>query len=251
MTTRAADLDGGRLGQGGDGGRVVGRHRLGPGPGRRRPGTWRPCRAGRGRAAGPPRRTRSTSRPGRAVDGDQRAAAARRPRSVRRPQVVGEAGVAGLDGAEAGDQAALARPRRPGRPRRRPWPCGGRPGCRSGRRGAGRRAAGDGQGVALDVGPGAESLDHVGHRGQAVHLLDPELTDVGEDGGARRPRRRPRPGRVSRRARGSRWAGTSVPRSGPGRARRLARAGPAGLDGHVAPPCAAGREMKPRRAGPS
>ena len=44
--------------------------------------------------------------------------------------------------------------------------------------------AGDGEGVAFDPRHGAESLDHGGHGGQPVDLLDSQLADVREDRGA-------------------------------------------------------------------
>ena len=137
------------------------------GRGRRPPGTWRPYRAVRRRAARPPPSTRSTCRhrPGRRWRPAAGAGAAAPAGQTR--EVLGEGRVAGLDGAEPGDEAALARHAQPSRPRRRPWPSGGRPGCRSG-----RRAAGPPTPVTASVSPsmrgaGAEGLDHVGHRAPA------------------------------------------------------------------------------------
>ena len=126
------------------------------------------------------------ARPGRPVDGDDESPGRQWvvPGEVR--QVIGKSGVAGLDGTEAGDEAALAGDR----------------GERS-HGGSHRHAvitlaveagavecggAGDRQRVSLDVRRGAERLDHGDHRRQAVDLLDPQLADVGEDGGPPRHR---------------------------------------------------------------
>ena len=114
--------------------------------GRRRRGTSLPYRAVRGRDGWPPRSTRWTCRRprGRRWRRAGRGGAVlfgRLARSRRReaPEVVGEARVAGRRGVEPGDQAPLARARRPAPRPRPPSPCGGRPGCRTGRRAAGRR----------------------------------------------------------------------------------------------------------------
>ena len=98
----------------------------------------------------------------------------------QRSQVVREPRVAGLHRAEPGDQAALARARREGGHRGRH----GHPVVTAAvEAGAAQWTtdARDRQRVTLDRGGGAEGLDHVRHRGQPVHLLHPQLTDIGED----------------------------------------------------------------------
>ena len=155
---------------------------------------------------------------GRPVDGDDQGPGCRRAGAGQAAEVVGEPGIAGLHRAEPGDEAALARGG---------GECGdgGRHGhavvpltveARAAEVGAARCAgdAGDRQCVAVGVGAGPEGGDHVDHRLQPIHLLDPQLPHVVEDGRALARRPRPPPARGSRRERGSRPRPPSWPAAG-------------------------------------